>query len=103
MSAQTLEIIYAVLMAIVYGLYSYFKATPQEQFNPYYALKTVIIGVLVGFAMNQFNMSYDQAFQFIITNGLLMIAVDKFINLLIEKFGGITIMYKDRQDIRLKT
>jgi hypothetical protein len=56
-----LALAYAVLVAVVYGLASYFKTTPKEHFSWAYFLKTIAIGVIVGYAEIQYGMSYDQA------------------------------------------
>ena len=79
MPANFFNYAYAITVAIVYGLASYFKTTPKENFAWGYFIKTVLIGVVVGYGEVQYGMSYDQA---ILWATVFTPIIDKLINLI---------------------
>jgi len=56
------------------------SATPEENFDPMLFTKTLAIGVIVGIIQFQMGLTYDQAFQLVSSNTMIMYLIDKFVN-----------------------
>jgi type IV secretory pathway TrbL component len=95
-TAMLSSILYAMAIAIAYGVWSYLTNTPKEQFNATLFLKSVVIGALVGFIQVYFEMSYEDARQFATSGvfaGILEYIFDHGLNMLLTKAGHIKIVY----------
>ena len=78
------QIIYSIIVAIVYGLASYFKESDLEKFSIPAFLKTLVIALIVAFVMFEGKMTYDAALQFVVSNAFLTTFIDKIINNLLK-------------------
>lgn len=76
------QALYTVLPALIYALSGYMAATPEENFNPALFTKTLLIGVIVGIVQFQVGLTYDQAFQLVSSNAIVMYLLDKLVNAL---------------------
>jgi hypothetical protein len=81
------QIAYAILVAAIYGLASYFKDHDDEHFNLALFLKTVLIGLFVGIVQFQLGLTYDQALVWVTTNAVLMQLIDKAVNAILSYIG----------------
>jgi len=86
------QMLYAMLIAVIYGLASYFKTQKIEEFNMPMFVKTILIGAIVGFIQYYAGYTYEQAFTFVVSNVILMTFIDDLINKLFRvapvKKGG---------------
>jgi hypothetical protein len=95
-TAMLSSILYAMAIAIAYGVWSYLTNTPKEQFNATLFLKTVVIGAIIGFVQVYLDMSYETAQQFVtsgIVASLLEYIFDHGLNMILTNAGHIKIVF----------
>lgn len=85
MANLTTQLLYSFVLALVYGLTSYFKNSKEETFDLKAFLKTLLIGVFVGAVMYSQHFDYDVSLSFVTTNGFLMMLIDMIINNLFRR------------------
>ena len=81
-----LNILYSFGWALAQGIIFYLQNTPTEQFSPKTFLKTLVIGLLVGAAMFEMKLNYDQALGLIL-QPLIIAYVDKIVNAIMDWLG----------------
>ena len=84
MNAVFMQIVYSLVIAIVYGLAWYFKTYPREQFDSKMFVKTLIIAVFVAIIMLYFDLDYTTALEFVTTNFVLMYLIDQIVNAIFQ-------------------
>jgi len=80
------QILYAIGVAIVYGLANYFHKTPREEFSWPMFVKTLIIGACIGYVQYATGMTYDQALAWLAENAIILYFIDKIVNALFQFF-----------------
>lgn len=66
------QLLYSIAAAVVYGLAGYFKSS-GESFDKKKFLTTVAIGVVVGIIMAYCKLSYEGAYNFALSAGIIAI------------------------------
>jgi len=95
-TAMLSSILYAMGIAIAYGVWSYLTNTPKAEFHTKLFLKTVVIGACVGFIQVYLGMSYEEAKQFVssgVIAFLIEYAFDHGLNILLTNAGHIKLVY----------
>jgi hypothetical protein len=74
------QMLYAIVIAVIYSLASYFKVHGKEEFNMPMFIKTILVGAIVGAIQYYAGYTYEQAFTFVMSNSILLLFIDDLIN-----------------------
>jgi len=70
---QIYPILYAIAAAVIYALAGYFKTQPAETFDKQKFVTTIVIGVLVGVVEVYLNVTFEAAYNLLLSMGLIVV------------------------------
>ena len=74
MNAEAInQIVLAITAAVIYALAGYFKSQPAETFDREKFLTTIVIGVIVGIVEVYLNVTFEAAYNLLLSMGLIVV------------------------------